>query len=87
MDVFLWTWVPQAFPLSFGVSRQPYATGREAAGFKIYRETFIPIDFEISKNQGGEFTKQSESKKASIANKKKQASKQASEQASKWASK
>ena len=32
MDVFLWTWVPLAFSLSFGVSRQPYSTGREAAG-------------------------------------------------------
>ena len=87
MDVFLWTWVPQAFPLSFGVSRQPYATGREAAGFKIYRETFIPIDFEISKNQGGSLPSKANQKKQALQTKKKQASKQASEQASKWASK
>ena len=86
MDVFFWTWVPLAFSLSFGVSRQPYATGREAAGFKIYRETFIPIDFEISKNQGGSLPSKANQKKQALQTKKsKQASKRASKRASEQA--
>ena len=43
MGVFLYTWVPQAFHLSFGVSRQPYATGREAAGLFCVLP-FLPIN-------------------------------------------